>query len=168
MTSKSYYDLVREAKTRVAEVTAMEGMRLRNEHHGTVIVDCREPNETALGTIAGSVVIPRGVLEQNIERVATRDRKVIIYCASGTARRCGGHVARDGPRMWLPWPADSARGLKPAATSKVSRRRLPYPPIQFVPHPPSNRIRCCRCWLPIFVLARASLNRTMGIRLAPP
>jgi rhodanese-related sulfurtransferase len=83
MMSKSYHDLVREAKTRVAEVTAMEGMRLRKEHPGTVIVDCREPNETALGTIAGSVVIPRGVLEQNIERVATRDRKVIIYCASG-------------------------------------------------------------------------------------
>jgi rhodanese-related sulfurtransferase len=29
------------------------------------------------------VLLPRGVLEQNIERVAPRDRKVVIYCASG-------------------------------------------------------------------------------------
>jgi rhodanese-related sulfurtransferase len=83
MTPKSYQDLVREAKTRVAEVTATEAMRLQHEHPGTVIVDCREPNETALGTVAGSVAIPRGLLEQNIERVASRDRKVILYCASG-------------------------------------------------------------------------------------
>lgn len=80
---KTYHDLVREAKTRVPEVSATEGIRLQHEHPGTVIVDCREPNETALGTVTGSVVIPRGVLEQNIERVASRDRKVIIYCASG-------------------------------------------------------------------------------------
>jgi rhodanese-related sulfurtransferase len=83
MTVKSYQDLVREAKTRVPELSASDGVRLQHDHPGTVFVDCREPNETALGTIAGAVVIPRGVLEQNIERVASRDRKVIIYCASG-------------------------------------------------------------------------------------
>lgn len=83
MTDKSYHDLVREAKSRVAEVTAGESMRIRQEHPGTVIVDCREPNEAALGMVPGSVMIPRGILEQNIERVARRDQKVIIYCAGG-------------------------------------------------------------------------------------
>ena len=83
MTDKSYHDLVREAKTRVAEVTAADTIRILQEQPGTVVVDCREPNEAALGIIAGSVVIPRGVLEQRIERSARRDQKVIIYCASG-------------------------------------------------------------------------------------
>jgi rhodanese-related sulfurtransferase len=83
MSSKTYHDLVREAKTRVKEVTASETIQILGEHPGTVVVDCREPNEAALGTIAGAVVIPRGILEQNIERVAKRDQKVIIYCASG-------------------------------------------------------------------------------------
>ena len=83
MTDKSYHDLVREAKTRVAEVTVSESRRIMQEHPDTVLVDCREPNEAALGTIAGAVVIPRGVLEQNIERRATRNQKVILYCASG-------------------------------------------------------------------------------------
>lgn len=83
MTAKSYHDLVREAKTRVREVTAAESNALIRDHPGTVVIDCREPNEAALGTVAGAVVIPRGLLEQNIERVASRDKKVIIYCASG-------------------------------------------------------------------------------------
>ena len=95
MTAKNYYDLVREAKTRVAEVTATDTIRIMNEHPGTVIVDCREPNEAALGTIAGAVVIPRGILEQNIERVATRDQKVIIYCAGGNRSALAADTLRE-------------------------------------------------------------------------
>ena len=83
MTQKTYQDFVREAKTRVAEVTARDTMRLMAGHPGPVVIDCREPNEAALGVIPGAVLIPRGVLEQNIERVAPRDRKVIVYCAAG-------------------------------------------------------------------------------------
>ena len=91
---KTYPDLVREAKARIPEVSAADGMRQQREP-GTVIIDCREPNETALGTIAGSVVIPRGVLEQNIERVASRERKVIIYCASGNRSALAADVLRE-------------------------------------------------------------------------
>jgi rhodanese-related sulfurtransferase len=29
------------------------------------------------------MLLPRGVLEQNIERAVPRDRKVVVYCASG-------------------------------------------------------------------------------------
>ena len=95
MTNKTYYDLVREAKTRVAEVSAAETIRMRDEHPGTVIVDCREPNETALGTIAGAVVIPRGILESNIERVANRDQKVIVYCAGGNRSALAADTLRE-------------------------------------------------------------------------
>lgn len=95
MTDKTYQDLVREAKTRVAEVTAGETIRIVQEQPGTVVVDCREPNEAALGTIAGSVVIPRGLLEQNIERVARRDQKVIVYCAGGNRSALAADTLRE-------------------------------------------------------------------------
>ncbi len=95
MTAKSYHDLVREAKSRVAEVTASESIRILEDHPDTVMVDCREPNEAALGTIAGAVVIPRGLLEQNIERVASRDRKVIVYCAAGNRSALAADTLRE-------------------------------------------------------------------------
>jgi rhodanese-related sulfurtransferase len=95
MTAKSYHDLVREAKTRVAEVTARESMHILKDHPETVVVDCREPNEAALGTVAGSVVIPRGLLEQNIERVASRDQKVIVYCAAGNRSALAADTLRE-------------------------------------------------------------------------
>lgn len=95
MTDKSYHDLVREAKARVAEVTVSESIRILQEHPDTVLVDCREPNEAALGTAAGAVIIPRGILEQNIERVAARDRKVILYCASGNRSALAADTLRE-------------------------------------------------------------------------
>jgi len=92
---KTYYDLVREAKTRVKEVTAAETIQILNANPGTVIVDCREPNEAALGTVAGAVVVPRGIMEQNIERVAKRDQKVIIYCAGGNRSALAADTLRE-------------------------------------------------------------------------
>jgi rhodanese-related sulfurtransferase len=93
--SKTYQDLVREAKTRVKEVTASETIQILSENPGTVIVDCREPNEAALGTIAGAVVVPRGLMEQNIERVAKRDQKVIVYCAGGNRSALAADTLRE-------------------------------------------------------------------------
>ena len=95
MTDKSYYDLVREAKTRVKEVTAAETIQILGEHPETVVLDCREPNEAALGTVAGAVVIPRGIMESNIERVAKRDQKVIIYCAGGNRSALAADTLRE-------------------------------------------------------------------------
>ncbi|HEX6316231.1 MAG TPA: rhodanese-like domain-containing protein [Gemmatimonadaceae bacterium] len=95
MTAKTYHDLVREAKTRVREVTAAETIQILQEHPDTVIVDCREPNEASLATVAGSVVIPRGILEQNIERVANREQKVIIYCAGGNRSALAADTLRE-------------------------------------------------------------------------
>jgi rhodanese-related sulfurtransferase len=94
MTNKSYHDLVNEARTRIAEVSARETMQLLNGHPAPVIVDCREPNEAALGVVEGAVVIPRGILEQNIERVAKRGQKVILYCASGNRSLLAGDTLR--------------------------------------------------------------------------
>ena len=83
MPVKSYHDLVAEAKTRVKEVSPSETARLLRERDDVALVDIREPNETNLGQIPGAYVIPRGVLEQNIERVAERGQPVVLYCASG-------------------------------------------------------------------------------------
>lgn len=83
MAYKTATDLFNEARGRITQVTPEEAMRIRDEHPGTVILDCREPNEWNLGRVPGALFIPRGILESNIEAAVPRDRKLIIYCASG-------------------------------------------------------------------------------------
>jgi rhodanese-related sulfurtransferase len=83
MAYKTATDLINEAKARVKQVTPQEVMQLQAAHPATLLLDCREPNESNLGRIPGAMVIPRGILETNVESAVPRSRKVVIYCASG-------------------------------------------------------------------------------------
>ena len=50
-----------------------------------VLIDVREPDEVAKGTIPGAVVIPRGMVEYNIDKVTTdKDKKLVLYCGGGS------------------------------------------------------------------------------------
>ncbi len=83
MAFKSATDLVNEARARIREVSPQQAMDALVADPATVVIDCREPNEWNLGRIPGALFIPRGILETNIEAAVPRDRKVIVYCASG-------------------------------------------------------------------------------------
>ena len=78
---KSGTDLINESKARIREIDAADAVA--NPEPGTVYFDCREPNEYALGHIPNSVFIPRGNLETKVEAAIPRDKKILIYCASG-------------------------------------------------------------------------------------
>lgn len=81
MAHKSGHDLIAEAKSRIKQVTPSEAMADTSKN--LVYYDCREPQEYNLGHIPGAVLIPRGQMETNIEGMIPRDKKVVIYCASG-------------------------------------------------------------------------------------
>jgi rhodanese-related sulfurtransferase len=83
---KTGTDLINEAKGRIREVSPTEALQ---EQDTAVFIDCREPNEFNLGHIPGAILIPRGQLEQNIEAVVTRDKRIILYCASGNRSALG-------------------------------------------------------------------------------
>lgn len=83
---KTGTDLINEAKERIREVSPNEALQ---EQHTAVFIDCREPNEFNLGHIPGAILIPRGQLEQNIEALVTRDKRIILYCASGNRSALG-------------------------------------------------------------------------------
>ncbi|MCC6317489.1 MAG: sulfurtransferase [Gemmatimonadaceae bacterium] len=80
---KTATELITEAKGRIREVTVDEAIRRRADDPGVLVLDVREPNEWNLGHVQGAQLIPRGLLESNIEAAAPRERSVIIYCASG-------------------------------------------------------------------------------------
>jgi sulfur-carrier protein adenylyltransferase/sulfurtransferase len=80
----SYDALLRDLRARTPEidVAGLQGALERPDK--PAVVDCREANEHADGVIPGAILIPRGRLEQRIEKnVADRDREIIIYCESG-------------------------------------------------------------------------------------
>ncbi len=62
----------------------------------TELLDVREPEETAQGTIPDAVLIPRGFLELRVEAaLPDRSRPVTVYCASGTRSLLAAKTLRD-------------------------------------------------------------------------
>jgi molybdopterin/thiamine biosynthesis adenylyltransferase/rhodanese-related sulfurtransferase len=55
---------------------------LRSES-APLLLDVREPDETAEGHLPGALLVPRGNLELGIERMVGREREIVVYCASG-------------------------------------------------------------------------------------
>ncbi len=79
----SFRDLLRQTKGEIREVSTAEAQELISG--GATPVDVREPDEHEQGTVPGSVFIPRGQLETQIEnRVPDHDEPLVVYCAGGT------------------------------------------------------------------------------------
>lgn len=84
--------LLAAARSRIREVSAEE-LRAGVEKDA-VIIDVREPEEHASGHIPGSINIPRGVIESEVDprpemggviapELQDRNRPIYLYCRSG-------------------------------------------------------------------------------------
>ncbi len=80
----NFRELLAATKAQIAEVDTARADDLRANGPNVVILDVREPDENAQGSIPGAVFIPRGQLESNIEnKIPDKSAKVLIHCASG-------------------------------------------------------------------------------------
>jgi rhodanese-related sulfurtransferase len=80
-----FKQLVDEARSQIKEISADELRRMQQSGEDFTLIDVREPEEQAKGTIAGAVNLPRGVLEVNIDQITTdKDRKLVLYCGGGS------------------------------------------------------------------------------------
>ena len=78
----TFRDLLREAKAEIRETDPAGAEEMLAE--GAVLLDVREPDEYEQGAIPGSVHIPRGNLEPNVEnRLSDKDARVVVMCAGG-------------------------------------------------------------------------------------
>ena len=78
----SFRELLQQAKASISEVDTAGGEALLEE--GYVLLDVREPDEYEQGAVPGSIHIPRGQLESNIEnQVSDRNAKLVVMCAGG-------------------------------------------------------------------------------------
>ena len=80
---KTAAQLFAESRQRITQVTPQEVRDAVQRGEDLALIDVREPNEWNLGHIPGAMHIPRGVLESAIESRVPRERRVVLYCASG-------------------------------------------------------------------------------------
>lgn len=87
--AKSAAEMVAEAKARIENLT-VDDAATELDASGALLVDIREPGERADGAIAGSLSVPRGLLEFKADPDSpmhdesfARDRRIILHCASG-------------------------------------------------------------------------------------
>lgn len=92
---------VAEAKATV-ESLSTDQVAVELETGAAVLVDLREPTETAKGVIPGAVRAPRGMLEFHADpstpyHLASLDpaRRTILYCASGARSALGVRALQD-------------------------------------------------------------------------
>lgn len=82
---KTFKNLVTEAKGRIREVDQATLKQWMGEKKDLIILDIREPGDFENGHIEGSVNIPRGMLELEIDEVVPDQDKVIVsYCGGGS------------------------------------------------------------------------------------
>jgi molybdopterin/thiamine biosynthesis adenylyltransferase/rhodanese-related sulfurtransferase len=82
--TKSYSDILREARAQVREVSILEVDLQRESKPVPLLVDVRESHEWEAGHLPGAIHVPRGHLESQIENAAPdRSRPIVVYCASG-------------------------------------------------------------------------------------
>ncbi len=89
---KNFLDLIRNCLTDVREIMPWDLEERLAENPDLLVVDVREPNEYEAMHIAGSINVPRGILESACEwdyeetvpeLVQAREREIVVVCRSG-------------------------------------------------------------------------------------
>ena len=100
--SKSIMDLVAEAKAVVPEISPDE-VKAMAGREDVAIVDVRDDGEVAAtGKVQGALHVTRGMLEFRADETTpyhnaalTKDKTIILYCASGGRSALGGKALLD-------------------------------------------------------------------------
>jgi molybdopterin/thiamine biosynthesis adenylyltransferase/rhodanese-related sulfurtransferase len=91
----TFRQLLEQARAVVPEVGAEAVAARLGSEDAPVLLDVREPDETAEGHVPGAVLVPRARLEQRIERLVPREREIVVYCESGVRSLLAGRTLRE-------------------------------------------------------------------------
>ena len=66
------------------EITCLDAQGLRDAGDDVVLLDCREPEEHAIATIAGAKLMPMSSIFEHVGELASKEAaRVIVYCHLG-------------------------------------------------------------------------------------
>ena len=84
MHNPDFVRIVDEARTQIQEIQPQDVKRMLDAKEDFTLIDVREADEHAKGTIPTAVELSRGILERDIDQVTTdKDRKIVLYCGGG-------------------------------------------------------------------------------------
>ncbi|MEJ2575601.1 MAG: rhodanese-like domain-containing protein [Gammaproteobacteria bacterium] len=98
---KRFMELIRDCLTQVREIMPWDLEERLQANPDLLLVDVREPYEYDAMHIAGSLNVPRGILESACEwdyeetepeLVRARDREVVVLCRSGNRSILAAHA----------------------------------------------------------------------------
>ena len=101
---KRYVDLLEQARQRVREVMPWDLAQRLSDAESILLLDVREPSEFEQAHIAGSMNVPRGLLEAACDwdyddtvpaLAGGRDRAVVVVCRSGSRSLLAADVMQD-------------------------------------------------------------------------
>ena len=94
---RTFKDIMNDARKIVPEATVDQvKQRLAGNGKQVHLIDVREKEEYREGHLPGSVSVPRGFLEMQIEeKVPDRDAEMIVYCQGGTRSLIAGRILKD-------------------------------------------------------------------------
>ncbi|MBZ2168760.1 MULTISPECIES: rhodanese-like domain-containing protein [Marinobacter] len=84
MSLKNLQEIVADTKSSLHCLTPQAAKDLLSESSNALVIDVREPGEVAEKRAAGTINIPRGVLEMKItDHTTDPDRLILLHCATG-------------------------------------------------------------------------------------
>lgn len=84
MHNPEFVRIVDEARAQIQEIKPQDLKRMLDAKEDFTLIDVREADEQAKGTIPTAVKLPRGILERDINQVTTdKDHKIVLYCGGG-------------------------------------------------------------------------------------
>jgi len=93
---RTFQEIVDDARRQIPELSVDEVEKSLANEAAPALVDVREKEEFRTGHLAGSLSIPRGFLEMQVEgKLPDKDRPIIAYCQSGTRSLLAGQVLKE-------------------------------------------------------------------------
>lgn len=95
MPMPEFHQLVNEAKKEIEEIGPQQLKDMQQNGEDFLLVDVRDAEESAQGTIPGAATISRGMLEHNIDKLTTdKDKKIVLYCGGGSRSALAGWMLK--------------------------------------------------------------------------
>jgi len=113
-----------QARDQVSEIEIEEFLAMRKDGSSLVVIDVRDGYETANGYLEGAILMSKGILERDIEKLnIPDDERIVLYCGGGY-RSAMAAVAMNTMgwtnvhSLWGGWRAITSAGLPTSTDSQ--------------------------------------------------